>query len=254
MLVLLTRAMDEAMRTATKLNAIGHHAILSPVLEMVPTGAQWPDGVVDGVLASSAHAFELFSDSPDWPSPEARRLLPLHVVGARTQQAARERGFEGRAMIAFDAKSLAVSVCTGLASPSRLVYLAGRDRKPDLETELARAGHVVETIEVYAAQRAEALDEEAAALIEGGQIGAVLHFSRRSAEIFLDLAHEAGLDVASLTHIAISSDAAQPLKDAGIDAVHVAEQPNEAAMLALVGSLGAALFSPQRRSTSPSKP
>jgi uroporphyrinogen-III synthase len=244
MLVLLTRAMEEAMRTAAKLTAMGHHAILSPVLEMAPTGASWPNGVVDGVLATSAQAFELFSDSPDWPAPEARRLLPLFVVGARTKEAARERGFEGPAMIASDAKTLAISLSASLAPSSRLIYLAGRDRKPDLETELAAAAQLVEAIEVYAAQAAETIDEEAAVLIEAGQIGAVLHFSRRSAEILLGLANEAGLDVAGLTHIAISPDAAQPLREAGANAVHIAQHPNEAAMLALVGSLGSTLFPP----------
>lgn len=235
MLVLLTRALDEAMRTATKLAANGHRAILSPVLEMVPTGAEWPDGVIDGVLATSAQAFELFSDAPDWPLPEARRLLPLFLVGARTQEAARQRGFEGCAVIASDARELAASASA--AAASRFVYLAGRDRKPDLETTLADAGHRLEVIEVYAAQPADSLDEAAVAYVEAGQIGAVLHYSKRSAEIFLDLARQAGLDVSGLVHIAISSDAARPLRDARIDEVHVAEKPNEQAMLALVSLL-----------------
>ena len=240
MLVLLTRALDEAMRTAAKLETSGHRAILSPVLEMVPTGAEWPAGVIDGVLATSSQAFELFSDAPDWPLPEARRLLPLFLVGARTQEAARERGFEGRATIASDAKALAASIIADLAASSRLVYLAGRDRKPDLETTLSSAGHRLEVLEVYAAQPADSLDQEAVALVEAGEIGAVLHYSRRSAEIFLDLARQAGLDVSTLstlTHVAISSDAARPLRDANIDEVHVAEKPNEQAMLALVSLL-----------------
>ncbi len=79
MLVLVTRALDEGMRTAAALAARGHNAILSPVLEMVPTGAEWPAGVVDGALATSAQAFEFFSASPDWPAPEARRLMPLYA-------------------------------------------------------------------------------------------------------------------------------------------------------------------------------
>jgi uroporphyrinogen-III synthase len=236
MLVLVTRALDEGMRTAAALAARGHNAILSPVLEMVPTGAEWPAGVVDGALATSAQAFEFFSASPDWPAPEARRLMPLYLVGARTLEAARERGFEGRATLAHDARTLAPMVLAALgdAAPGRLVYLAGRDRKPDLEAELSEAGHVVETVEVYAAEPAEALDPEAAALIESGEIGAALHFSRRSAQLFLELAREAGLDVAGLAHVAISEDAAEPLTAAGAASVRVAAEPNEQAMLQLL--------------------
>jgi len=239
MLVLLTRALDEGMRTATKLAANGHRAVLSPVLDMVPTGAEWPRGVVGGVLATSAQAFELFSDTPDWPLPEARRLMPLFLVGERTRDAARERGFEGPATIAPDAKELAASVAANVDASRRLVYLAGRDRKPDLEKTLAEAGKTVETIEVYSAQAAEGLSEEAIGFLDAGEIGAVLHYSRRSAEIFLDLARQAGVDVSRLPHVSISSDAASPLRSAGLNEVHVAEKPNEQAVLALVAALAA---------------
>jgi uroporphyrinogen-III synthase len=236
MLVLITRAADEGARTAEKLAASGHDAILSPVLEMTPTGAQWPSGVVDGVLATSRQAFELFSGSPEWPSPEACRLLPLYVVGERTREAARERGFEGRAFVAFDAKDLAKAAVDALANgpPSRLIYLAGRDRKPDLEAALKEAGHVVDTVEVYAAQPAEALSKVAAGLIQAGEIGAVLHYSRRSADIFLALSREAGVNVDGLAHVAISAEAAHPLKAARVSSVHIAEQPNEQGMLTAI--------------------
>lgn len=237
MLVLLTRACDEGLRSAAKLEAVGHAALLSPVLEMVPTGAQWPAGVIDGVLATSAQAFELFSDTPDWPLPEARRLLPLYLVGERTREAAFDRGFDGPAMNEPDAKALAARAGGTLASASRLVYLAGRDRKPDLEKALAGAGHAVEVVEVYTAQAADDLTEAAVAAIEAQAIGAVLHYSRRSAEIFLDLAHKAGVDIRDVTHVAISQDTAVPLWDARCTEVHVAEKPNEQALLAAVSAL-----------------
>ncbi len=237
MQVLLTRAADEAMRSARKLEASGHSVLSSPVLEMVPTGAQWPAGVIDAVVATSARAFDLFSDMPDWPQPEARRLMPLYLVGERTHEAARERGFEGPASIAPDAKELATKAATTLPAPARLVYLAGRDRKPDLERTVANAGHEVDVVEVYAAQAAEGLSEGAIAALQAGEIGAILHYSRRSTEIFLELALSAGLDVRSLTHVAISQDAAIPLWDARCTEVHVAEKPNEQAMVAAVSAL-----------------
>ncbi|WP_395664861.1 uroporphyrinogen-III synthase [Methylocella sp.] len=239
MLVLLTRALDEALRTAAKLTAIRQHAILSPVLEMTPTGAPWPEGTVDGVIATSTQAFELLSDGEDRLTPEARRLIPLYVVGERTKAAARERGFAGRAVVEQDARDLAAHLVTALSEgpPARLVYLAGRDRKPDLEQALAAAGHEMTTVEIYAAQAAPALDEEAVALLEAGRIGAVMHYSRRSAEIVLRLAAEAELDLAGPRHIAISADAAAPLRAAGLPFVHVAQTPKEQAMLDLLESL-----------------
>ena len=239
MLVLLTRALDELNRTAARLAREGHDAVLSPVLDMVPTGAIWPAGVIDGVIATSAHAFELFSAAPDWPLPEARRLLPLLVVGERTRDAARERGFDGPPMIGKDAKTLAREIAARFATPCRFVYLAGRDRKPDLEHSLAEIDHAIEPIEVYAAQPAESLTEAALALARKGEIGVVLHYSRRSTEVFLRLARKAGLDLSRINHICISHDAAAPLLAAGIHEVLIAKTPDEQSMVAIVNALAA---------------
>ncbi|MGH6810967.1 MAG: uroporphyrinogen-III synthase [Methylocella sp.] len=239
MLILLTRALDESKRTAASLAREGHDAVLSPVLDMVPTGAIWPVGVIDGVIATSARAFELLSAAPDWPLPEARRLWPLLLVGERTREAARERGFDGPPLLGPDAKGLAREIASRFATPCRFVYLAGRERKPDLEDSLTEAGHGIEPIEVYAAQPAESLTEAALALARTGELGAVLHYSRRSTDVFLGLARKAGLDASRLNHVCISHDAAAPLLAAGIHEVLIAKTPDEPAMFAIVNALAA---------------
>jgi uroporphyrinogen-III synthase len=237
MLILLTRAPEDAKRTAASLAREGHEAVLSPVLDMVPTGGIWPAGVIDGVVATSARAFELLSAPTDWPLPEARRLLPLFLVGERTQEAARDRGFEGPALIAPDAKSLAAEICARDTVQGCFVYLAGRDRKPDLEESLSAAGYRVEPVEVYAAQPADSLSDAALDLAAAGKIGAVLHYSRRSTEIFLRLARNAALDLKRLNHVCISHDAAAPLLDAKIHEVLIAKTPDEQAMFAILKAL-----------------
>jgi uroporphyrinogen-III synthase len=237
MLILLTRALEESKRTAASLAREGYEAVLSPVLDMVPTGGIWPAGVIDGVIATSARAFELLSAPADWPLPEARRLLPLFLVGERTQEAARERSFEGPALIAPDAKTLAADICARRKVPGCFVYLAGRDRKPDLEESLTTAGHRIEPVEVYAAQPADSLSDTAMDLAPSGKIGAVLHYSRRSTEIFLRLARNAALDLKRLNHVCISHDAAAPLLDAKIHEVLIAKTPDEQAMFAILKAL-----------------
>lgn len=234
MRILLTRARDEAMRTAEKLNAAGHQALLSPVLQMAPTGAQWPDGVTDAVLATSAQAFDLADFALEWPLPEVRRLVPLFVVGRRTETAARRRGFAGEVRVAADAKDLASDVVATMRPPARLLYLAGHDRKSDLETRCKEAGLNIIAVEIYQACAAEQLSEEAIAAIAESAIDAVFHYSRRSAEIFLELAQKAGVNLHHLQHMAISGDAAAPLQAAGLPFIAIAAQPNEQAMLALL--------------------
>lgn len=229
MFVLLTRPQAEAILTAEKLAEIGYECVLSPAVEIVPTGAPWAPGVVDAAIATSARAFRCLELAPEWPMPEARRLLPLFVVGARTAEAARARGFEGRLRTTLDVKALCAVLRDWFEPGTRVLYLAGRDRKADLETFCAEAEIALDVIETYAAEPATSLSREAVRLAAAGELGAVVHFSRRSAEIFLRLAGTAGLDPISLVHIAISEDAAVPL--AALPKVLIASEPNEAGIL-----------------------
>ncbi|MHB8883936.1 MAG: uroporphyrinogen-III synthase [Methylovirgula sp.] len=240
MRILVTRARDEAKRTVEKLAGLGHQAVVSSVLEMAPTGMQWPHGVMDAVLATSAQAFELGDFAPEWPLPEARRLLPLFLVGSRTLEAARQCGFVGEAVLAADVKELAGIVIAKMQAPARLLYLAGRDRKSDLEISCKEAGLDILVVEIYEACAAETLSDEAINAMIKGQIDAVLHYSRRSAEIFLALAQAAGVDPIFLHHMAISADAAAPLQAVGMLLVAIAAEPNEQALLALLSDAQAA--------------
>jgi uroporphyrinogen-III synthase len=230
MLVLLTRPLNEAARSAEKLRAMGHTVILSPVIEIEPTHALWPQGVIDAVIATSARAFECLDLAPEWPLPEARRLFPLFVVGAKTAEAARARGFEGPLRVTLDAKALSRVISDSFTASSHILYLAGIDRKSDLETGCAGTGLALDVVETYGAQAAANLSEEAIHLA-AGDAGVVLHFSRRSAEIFLRLAAKARLDLSPLIHIAISDDVATAL--ASLPKVVVAAEPSEDAILAL---------------------
>ena len=231
MRVLLTRAADDAARTAGTLLAAGHVVVLSPAIEIVALEAAWPAGVVDAVFATSANAFEV----PDFgPAPEARRLMPLFLVGERTAVSARERGFEGASVVAANAAALSLAFGMLANKPRRIVYLAGRDRKPDIEAALREDGQVVEVMEVYRAQAADALSDHAEAAIRAQEIDAVLHYSRRSATLFAGLARGRGLDISSLRHLCLSDDVAAPLQERGLPHVEVAGVPNEAALLGLL--------------------
>ena len=219
------------MGTADTLRAAGHEVMLSPVIEIVALEATWPSGVVDAALATSANAFVVPGVGP---APEARRLMPLYLVGERTVERARERGFEGAAIVAGNAAALSLAFGTLAHKPRRLVYLAGRDRKPDIEAALADAGQAPELLEVYRAQAADALSDAAETAIRAQEIDAVLHYSRRSATLFAGLASGRGLDISSLRHLCLSEDVAAPLHERGLPHVEIAGAPNEAALLQLL--------------------
>ena len=227
MKVLVVRAAEDARRTAARLQSLGREAIVSPVLEIRRTNQALPEMDFDAVIATSAHAFQL-------PASDALARLPVFVVGNRTAEAAHGAGFRSPAFVASDAPDLAQYLASRLRPGTRLLYLAGRDRKPALERVLA-AGNELCVVETYAADAASALREEARAALRAHDVGAALHYSRRSAAVFCDIVaqEKLGAAAAAVRHIAISADAAAPLLSAGCR-VEIAGAPDEDSMFRIL--------------------
>lgn len=226
MRILLLRAAADAARSAAELQKRGHRPLLSPVIEIVPTGLPLPSGSFDAVIASSAQAFKFLAPE----EVQLLRDLPLLCVGSRTAAAALKSGFRAASLIAPDAKSLAPLVAAKYPAPAHFIYLAGEDRKPDLEEALSAAQFQVTVHETYSAEAAERLVPAAVSALEYREIDAILHYSRRSAEIFLDLAADAKLDLEQTAHFCLSADVAAPLVEAGQPHVIIADTPDETAL------------------------
>ncbi|HMN71152.1 MAG TPA: uroporphyrinogen-III synthase [Rhodoblastus sp.] len=224
MKVLIVRAAQDARRTAARLAAAGRQAIVAPVLDIANLDFAPPVGVFDAILATSAHAFEKVDSLAPF------RAVPLFVVGARTAEAARAAGFPAPQMVVANAGELGAVAARDLPRGACVLYIAGRDRKPDLEAALSPF-FALTIVETYAAEPVAALPVAAAEALGSGDV-AVLHYSQRSAAIFLDLAGRAGFaaELGAARHIAISADAAKPLLAAGLP-VAVAAEPNEDSLI-----------------------
>jgi len=208
------------------LRELGYATVIAPATLVVATRAAVPAGPYDAVVASSARAFEHLSAT----SRDTIAGLPLFVVGAQTARAAMGRQLEVESS-SKNAAALAESLHARLNPASRVLYLAGRDRKSDLESALAASGHDVTSIEVYAAEARRAWGpEEARAL---GASDAALHYSTRSAELALRLAERAGIAdrFRALLHVCISEEAASPLRSSGAPRVRSASSQDEEALL-----------------------
>lgn len=230
------RAKADAECTAATLKALGHNAVLAPVMRIAPRQAPFPTGRFAAVLATSAHAFvggkEAF---------EALHRLPLFAVGAATAEAGRRAGFEDVRVGLGDASALAALVTLTLPRPAQLMVLAGRDRKPMLEDGLNRAGYGSIIVEAYAAEAEEGWPATAIEILSDGDVAAALHFSRRSAGLAFGLAkaHGLALRFLALSHLCLSEDVAVPLREAGAERVLVAAEPCEAALLKRLADVAA---------------
>jgi uroporphyrinogen-III synthase len=185
--VLLTRPEPDAARSAALWRAKGHQVVVSPVLRLRATGAPLPPGPFDAIVLTSANALLAFPTG----APPHLAPLPVLCVGDRTAAAARAAGFQAVTSAKGDVAALTELAGRSLPQGARLLYLAGVERKPDLER--AWADGTLSVVAVYEAQPASHLTQEAQEALRQGEIDAVLHFSRRSAEVYLALCRDAGL-------------------------------------------------------------
>jgi uroporphyrinogen-III synthase len=227
MRILLTRARTDAERTAARLAALGHSANISPVFEIVATEAAVPSDGFDAIVATSAHAF-----TGDLRSVGRSRL---YAVGERTREAAERAGWSGPIHVGGTAQAVVALLHADLRQGQRFLYLAGRDRKPEIETAAKETGLEIQIVETYAAREIRDVGTEAGRALRTGEVDAVLHYSRRSADLFIAMVERAELwpQAARLRHYALSNDVAAPLIAAGAQTL-VAAKPHEDDLLALL--------------------
>jgi uroporphyrinogen-III synthase len=232
--LLVTRPEPDAQRTAAELRERRHTVVTAPLLRIEPVdNAEIGPGPFAAVLVTSANAASAIARHKRFAQ---LRALPVLAVGDRSAQAMRGVGFADVASADGDVADLTRLVGERFKRGASLLYLAGADRAGDLAGMLSGRGLAVRTIVVYRAIAWASLPPAAVEAIAGGLDG-VLHFSRRSAEAYVNAARAGGLDEAALTkpvHFCISARVAEPLAETGAAHIRVAEAPTEAALMALI--------------------
>ena len=230
MRVVITRPQSDGERTAAALRARGHEVLVTPLMRVEPVT---PDlhGKWGAVIITSANAPSAIADNS---ARAALIKLPLFAVGQRSAEAARQAGFMEVTSAGGDVRDLVRTLLARRAdAKAPLLYLAGEDRAADLLGELSTRGIAAEMRIVYRAVIAPfppALIEA----LKAGEVDAVMHFSRRSADNYVIGARKAGIDRLALAvrHFCLSAQVAEPL--AGANRVAVAARPDEAALIELL--------------------
>lgn len=232
MRVLILRPQPSAADTAAALRAGGHEPIVAPLMwieSLAP--ADLSAGSWAALLITSAHAVAGLTHQPH---RQQVLRLPVFAVGERTARKIRQRGFACVTSADGNVTDLVNLVAARLTPPARLLHLAGEDQAGDLAGELSGKGFVVDTVIVYRAVVAETLPQPARDALAGG-VDVVLHYSRRSAQAYVDAARRSGLLAKALgpLHLCLSAQVAEPLASAGAS-IKVAAAPNQAALLGLL--------------------
>lgn len=240
MRVLVLRPQPAADRTAGRLAARGHEAVLLPLARAVHDRAAARTALAGGhaaIAITSAEAGGLLREAP-----AGHETVPVFAVGHASARAAREAGFrrvetpggDGRALADFilqrrEALDLA-------AGP--LLYLAGHPRAPGFESRLAEAGLPLRTVECYRMEPLSLAPEAVERAVLGAAPDAVLLHSPESARRFFALpfsaAAEARLHAASL--LCMSANVAAAIPETFAARVRVAARPDEESLLDLLQS------------------
>jgi uroporphyrinogen-III synthase len=242
MRILVVRPAQAGQRTAARLRALGHEAVVAPVLAVRPTGEPPPPGPFAALVLTSANAAAFL------PMIAERRHRPVFAVGERTAVAARGAGVDDVRIGAGDAPALARLVVGSVPGGSPLLLVAGRDRKREPEASLRGAGYPVAVWTAYEAAPAQDLPDAAAEALRAGTLDAALHYSRRSAATLVALAGGAGLlpPLRRMPNLCLSADVAALLREAGASRLILADDPDEDSLLNALAALSSA--SPPERS------
>lgn len=236
MRLLVTRPEPDSQRTAAALRERGHHVSIAPLLRIEGIAADIGNGPWDGLVVTSANSCRAVASHPRIAELVHR---PMFAVGRHSADAARTAGFLNVTTSDGDVDDLAQLLAARFkARDRRLLYFAGEDRTADLAAGLAEHGISVKTVIIYRAVKALEFPSPVRQALSAGEIDGVLHFSRRTTESYLGAAVGAALLDRALApfHYCLSAQVARPLLQAGATAVRVAERPNEASLLELIGT------------------
>jgi uroporphyrinogen-III synthase len=235
MAVLVTRPHPDDEATASALRAKGFEVLLAPMLRFEPVAfPDDEDARYGAVIVTSANAVRGIE-----PHLEGSRLLklPLFAVGEHSAAAARRAGFENVIAANGDAARLRELVLASvkakqLKKASPLLYLAGADLSRDLAGELGDHGFNIVTRTTYRMVAMSGLPREVCDAFAGNRVEAVLHYSQRSARVFLEAVRAAGVEISALAipQCCISAAVASVVRDAGAMQVMVAASPDENAL------------------------
>jgi len=207
-----------ASATSAAARECGLEPLSLPLFRIEPVAWEAPEpSRFDGLLLTSANAVRCSGEGL-----QALRGLKAYAVGEATAEAAREAGFD----IASTGDAGVERLLSSLEPDLELLHLCGENRKdaPDVRQR-------VTAIPVY---RATAIDDVTGLdRIEGA---VVLVHSPRAGSRLAELAREQGVDISRTVLAAISADAGAATGE-GWQGVEIADEPRDAALLALAARL-----------------
>ena len=251
---LITRPQADAERLAEQLRALGHEALISPLMKVVcrqtqaEGGAGEPDApdapdMIDGTIITSRNALFCLQQAGTLAGGRsAIAALPLFAVGEASAALALELGFRQVLQGPGNAEQLLETIREYFSSrapqeqPLRLYHPGGVKKAFDMQPGLAQMNIGLVRRLVYETPEADSFTPQARAALLAGDLRGVILLSPRSARIFQSLLEKdaAFKRAPPITALCLSQKVADSLEASGGFVKKVSAQPNMPAMLRLI--------------------
>ena len=235
MRVLVTRPQPEADTLCRQLTAMGHTAIVDPLLsvEHLDFEVREPASIA-ATIVTSRNALRALERKPDVLS--VLQSLPLFAVGGATAGLARELGFDETVEGPGNAQQLVPVIATRIApSDGVLLSLAAEEKAFDLAGSLRAQGYRLSELTVYRTVAATLLRPGTLAALNSGALDAVILMSARTAAAYarLIVQHNQRTNIGNIAHLCLSQSVAEELSPLAPLIVRKAAYPNLEELLAL---------------------
>jgi len=231
--VLVTRPEPGASHTAGRLKELGFSPLVLPLSETMPLAATVPPGAYDAVAITSVNAIR-HADS----ALLARLMhLPAYAVGEKTAAAAKSAGFADVAVAGGDGAALAAMLAGALRPGARVLYLAGKVRRPDFERRAVAGGLVLTVCETYGTASIDYAD--ARERLGDAPVDIALVYSVFAAEALVGLVErpEIADSFEKTRFLCLSRRIFESLPEQWKARALISERPDEQALLVLLAAL-----------------
>ena len=234
--ILVTRPQPSAAATAARLEAMGHQAVLLPVMEAIHQPQAALEALAhphSAIAVTSAEVFRALAPYKTQLTPYLQ--TPVYCVGPATARAAQRMGFQSVISGSGTGVSLArIAADASTSLANGLVYLAGWPRSPAFEAGLQAAGIACRTAETYRMSAIAHSPEAVEQLLHPPIPDLVLLYSHETARHFFALlSPQTAQMISGMRLLCLSEHVANAIPP-GFGPVAIAAEPSEEALLALL--------------------
>lgn len=223
--ILITRPLNEARNFADRLDQMGLASFIEPMMDVKPVAVDFTNtSIPQAIIATSANA--LPKDIP----PEFLHL-PIFVMGENSAAAAAGHGFKNILSSGGHFSELLALVKARIGAGADILYWRGEKIRHDLAAALP--DYAIQQIQTYQTHAAAALSPTLIEAIKNQHIGIATFFSPASAENFMKLIQQAGLE-ADLLHIkalSLSRAVLESMQGLRWQETRCADTPEQSALL-----------------------